>query len=172
MGEEDATRICSAPCRPHDPASDRRRDPRASRVPPPRQVCFHTRNMYSSTITSHANRSRHSLRSCYNHGTANLCGDGCSTAPLLSFASAPASPGVRYRRTKLIWPPAAEGKIWTVAPPLKFDAERLAVSCPDNEMKPYGAPSVGRRGGSHAGASLLKGQEPGIRACVRLVWIK
>lgn len=33
------------------------------------------------------------------------------------------------------------------SPPLQFDAERLTVSCPDNELKPYGAPSVERRGG-------------------------
>lgn len=46
------------------------------------------------------------------------------------------------------------------SPPLQFDAERLTVSCPDNELKPYGAPSVERRGESHAGAPLLKGQEP------------
>lgn len=32
------------------------------------------------------------------------------------------------------------------SPPLQFDAERLTVSCPDNELKPYGAPSVERRG--------------------------
>lgn len=55
--------------------------------------------------------------------TANLCKDGCSTAPLLSsFVSAPAGPGDRSWRTKLIWPPATKGKplsgkIWTVAPP-------------------------------------------------------
>lgn len=58
------------------------------------------------------------------------------------------------------------------SPPLQFDAERLSVSCPDNEWKPYGAPSVERRGESHAGAPLLKGQEPDIRACGRLAWLK
>lgn len=59
------------------------------------------------------------------------------------------------------------------APLLQFDAERLTVPRPDNKMKPYGAPKVkGGGGGSHAGAPLLKRQEPDIRASGRLAWIR
>lgn len=57
-------------------------------------------------------------------------------------------------------------------PLLQFDAERLTVPRPDNKMKPYGAPKVKRRGESHAGAPLLKRQQPDIRASGRLAGIE
>lgn len=105
-----------------------RRDPRAFN--PARYVfmdiiCIITR---FCAVGSNANRSRQSLRSRKNNGTANLCKDGCSrSAPARLLSSLdPAGAGERYWRTRLrrrvIWPPAAKGKplsgeIWTVAPP-------------------------------------------------------
>lgn len=182
VGEEDATRICSAPCRPHDPASDRRRDLARVRPPPlpPARFDLVRVNMHSSTITSHANTSRQEFTQLLQT-TERRTYAGMDAAPRHSSPLSrrlPPAPGTDTGA------PSSSGRLtprgsryqarFGRSPPLQFDAERLTVSCPDNEMKPYGAPSVGRRGGGggHAGAPLLKGQEPDFRARVRLVRIK
>lgn len=56
--------------------------------------------------------------------------------------------------------------VWTISS-LQFDAGLLCAISSDNGRKPYGAPSVLRRG--QAGAPLLKGQKPHIalRSCGR-----
>lgn len=134
-------------------------------------------------IGSNANRSRRrSLLSWYNNGAANLGKDRCSSTPVpplpsfgLAEEEAP-GPGERYWPTKLrcrvIWPPAASGNLYRArferSPPSNLmPNERLTDASPHNKMKPYGAPSVQRRG--KAGAPLLKGQKPDIafRSCGR-----
>lgn len=99
--------------------------------------------------------------------------------PLSSFGFAKEEapgPGVRYWPSKLhrrvIWPPAASGSLFfflplflsgrDLLPPILMP---LTAASPDNKRKPYGAPSVLRRG--KAGAPLLKGQKPDIalRSC-------
>lgn len=135
--------------------------------------------MYTSTILCGREQRKQiqSLRSCYNNGTANLCKDGCSTAPLVSsFASAPAGPGERSWRIKLIWPPATKGKplsgkIWTVAPPPVWRGEAHCFVS-RQRVEAIWSSIRGAEGGSHAGAPLLKGQEPDSRACGRLAWLK
>lgn len=107
--------------------------------------------------------------------TANLGEDRCSSTPvppLPSFSRAETKapgPVKRYCRVKLhsrvIWPPAALGSLFIgldlddLPLPAWCWAARTAAS-PDNKRKPYGAPSVLRRG--KAGAPLLKGQTPHI----------
>lgn len=117
----------------------------------------------------------------YSAGTtANLGEDRRSSAlvlPLPSFGFAgeetPGPGGERYWPEKLcrrvIWPPAASGSLypallvffffWTISW-LQCGIEPLTVTSPDNGRKPYGAPSVLRRG--KAGVSSLKGQKPDI----------
>lgn len=112
----------------------------------------------------------------YSAGTtANLGEDRCSSTPVLplpSFGSAEQetpSPGAeRYwpekLRRRVIWPPAASWSFypslfWTISS-LWCGIEPLAVTSSDKERKPYGAPSVLRRG--KAGVSSLKGQKPDI----------
>lgn len=111
--------------------------------------------------------------------TADLDEDWCSSTPappLSSFGVAEEeAPGSDERNCPLkllrrvIWPPAASGSLFPArfrqSPRSNLMLSFSLLPAPDNEGKPYGAPSVLRRG--KAGAPLLKGQKPDIalRSC-------